>query len=63
MSLWNLSQGLHFGFSTILLTKVCVKHFFKETEHDLNPRCGSVCFLFILLPKGDLVYLTLSLSV
>lgn len=44
MSLWNLSQGLHFGFSTISLAEVCVKHLFEESRQDFNPRCGSLCF-------------------
>lgn len=32
------------GFSTISLTKVWIKHLFKETRHDSNPRCASLCF-------------------
>lgn len=57
MSLWNLSQGLHFGFSTISLAKVWIKHLFKETRHDFNPRCVSLCFcLFCSIEVNCCIY-------
>lgn len=57
MSLWNLSLGLHFGFSTISLAKVCIKHLFKETRRDFNPRCGSLCFcLFCSIKVNWCIY-------
>lgn len=57
MSLWNLSLGLHFGFSTISFSKVCIKHLFKETRRDFKPRCGSLCFcLFCSIEVNWCIY-------
>lgn len=48
MSPWNLSQGLHFGFSTISLTEVSFKHPFVESTCDFCPRCAR---LGLCLPR------------
>lgn len=45
------------GFSTISLTKVWIKHLFKETRHDFNPRCVSLCFcLFCSIEVNCCIY-------
>lgn len=60
MSLWNLSQGLHFGFSTISLTKVWIKRTYKETKPGFSPRCASLRLVYSVPQRWVCVFLTVS---
>lgn len=60
MSLWNLSQGLHFGFSTISLTKVWIKRTYKETRPGFSPRCASLFFVYSAPQRWVCVFFTVS---